>query len=116
MGKTFRNEVPIASVWQAVCLLWRDWGDATRRTLATFPRDEPSVDIYHFRGPYDSLSGIVHFRVTKEVADELKQSRLVQGVPKWGYTSEFEFLPTDELNRVYHDTIAPRFSARTWGH
>jgi hypothetical protein len=111
----FRNEHPYASVWQAICLLHREWGDSSQRFLSTFPRDEPSIDIHYFHGPYDSLSSTVHFQITPEVAEELRSSRLVRGQPKWGYTSDLTWLPTDELDRIFYETCLPRFQARTYG-
>lgn len=115
MTREFRNEVPFG-FWQAVCVLKREWGDATHRTLNTFPREHPCIDVEYYSGPYDSLSSIAHFSVTEEAAEELKARRLVVGDPYWGGRSTFKFITTDALEREYHETIAPRFKTRTWGH
>jgi len=110
----FRNTVPIESAWRAICLLHRDWGDATVRELTTFPRREPTIDVHHFGGPYDSLSRTDYFLITTELADYLKAERLVIGKPAWGYRSTFTWVPTDALAEAYHHTIAPRLPSNTW--
>lgn len=110
----FRNAIPIASAWKAICLLHREWGDSSVRELTTFPRRECTIDIHHFGGPYDSHSSTDYFRITSELADYLKTERLVVGKPQWGYRSTFSWVPTDELARVYHHTIAPRLPTDVW--
>jgi len=110
----FRNEIPYG-FWQAVCILHRSWGDHTHRTLNVFPREEPCIDVEHYSGPYDSLSSITQFRVTTDAFIDLKRCRAIIGSPYWGGRSTFKWEVTDELDRLYWETIAPRFEARTWG-
>jgi hypothetical protein len=114
MSRLYRNEDPFGA-WQAICLLYRSWGDCTRRTLNTFPREAYCIDVGYFTGPYDSWSSCARFQVTSDAVDYLKQHHLVIGEPYWGGRSTFKFLPTEQLALEYHNTIAPRFEARTWG-
>lgn len=114
MSRPFRNEEPYG-VWQAICVLRRFWGDTTHRTLNTFPREEPCIDVEYYSGPYDSLSSTSYFRVTKEAAEWLKKHHLIIGEPYWGGRSTYKFVVTEELVYEYNNTIAPRFETRTWG-
>jgi hypothetical protein len=114
MTRPFRNDEPFGC-WQAVCLLHRSFGDCTHRTLNTFPREEPCIDVEHYTGPYDSLSSTARFRVTPEAAQWLKEQHLVIGDPYWGGRSTYKFVTTERLEPLYYDTIAPRFDTRTWG-
>lgn len=110
----FRNELPITSAWKAICLLHRDWGDGSVRVLTTFPGREPTIDVNHFSGPYDSLSRTDYFQVSPQVAQYIKDEHLVIGKPQWGYRSSFTFVTTDELEAAYNNTIAPKFPSSVW--